>query len=53
MNVSDMWWDRSAMLTPSCQAACSYRHPAYSGSISSGVQGGEPGFHSSLTGDPA
>ena len=41
------------MLTPSCQAACSGRHPAYSGSISSGVQGGEPGFHSSLTGDPA
>jgi hypothetical protein len=53
MNVSDMWCDRSEIDTPSCQAACSCRHPAYSGSITSGVQGGEPGFHSSATGDPA
>ena len=53
MNMLNMWWERSEIDTPECHAPCSWRQPAYSGSMTSGSHGWAFGFHSSATGDPA
>ena len=53
MNVSNMWCERSEIDTPECQAACSARQPAYSGSMFSGFHGSGFTRHSRFTGDPA